>query len=152
MILPARVFFFLASVFSVFFLFSSDLRAFTVSENKIFADGPYLFKMEVEVHGNGSLRKNPWRMASLKVKIKNDRASSQILNVKTIRAFIQPQVYQDLETKGFPIHPAQWVTKYYRLSKTKQPLVGEDGHIEIVFENFVIRFDPARKKFQGPFK
>ena len=118
----------------------------------MFSEGPYLFKMEIQVHGSGSVRKNPIRMASLKVKIKNDRASSQVLKVKTIRAFLQPQVYQDIETAGFPVTPAQWVTKYYRLSKQKQPLLGESAHIEIAFEDFIIRFDPQQKKFHGPLK
>jgi len=127
-----------------------DLRAFSVTGNQMFSEGPYLFKMEVQVSGRGSPKKNPLQMTSVKVKIKNDRASSKPLTVKTIRAYIDPQVYQDIETKGYPITPAQWVTKYYRLQKGKQPLLGEQASIEIAFETFTIRFNPRERKFQGP--
>ncbi len=127
-----------------------DLWAFSLTENKMFSEGPYLFKMEVEVNGRGSPKKNPMRMTSLKVKIKNDRASSKPLTVKSIRAYLDPQIYQDIETKGYPITPAQWVTKFYRLPKGKQPLLGEQASIEIAFDTFIIRFNPRERKFQGP--
>lgn len=127
-----------------------DLWAFSLTENKMFSEGPYLFKMEVEVNGRGSPKKSPMRMTSLKVKIKNDRASSRSLTVKSIRAYLDPQIYQDIETKGYPITPAQWVTKYYRLPKGKQPLLGEQASIEIAFDTFIIRFNPRERKFQGP--
>jgi hypothetical protein len=91
-------------------------------------------------------------MTSLKVKIKNDRASSNTLLVKSIRAYLQPQVYQDMETKGYPITPAQWVTKYYRLPKNKQPFLGEGAFIEIAFATFSLRFRPGERKFEGPIK
>ncbi len=142
--------FLVAVSFSV--LFTSDLGAFTIIENKMFSEGPFLFKIEVQVYGSGSAKKNPMRMTSLKVKIKNDRASSQSLTVKNIRAFMEPQVYQDIETKGYPIAPSQWVTKYYRLSKGKQPILGENASIEVDFESFKIKFHPREKKFQGPIK
>ncbi len=127
-----------------------DLWAFSLTENKMFSEGPYLFKMEVEVNGRGSPKKKPMRMTSLKVKIKNDRASSKPLTVKSIRAYLDPQIYQDIETKGYPITPAQWVTKFYRLPKGKQPLLGEQASIEIAFDTFIIRFNPRERKFQGP--
>ncbi|HYB21400.1 MAG TPA: hypothetical protein VEH09_10730 [Thermodesulfobacteriota bacterium] len=127
-----------------------DLWAFSVTENKMFSEGPYLFKMEVEVNGRGNPKKNPIRMTALKVKIKNDRASSKPLTVKSIRAYLDSQSYQDIETKGYPITPAQWVTKYYRLPKGKQPLLGEQPSIEIAFDTFTIRFNPRDRKFQGP--
>ena len=127
-----------------------DLWAFSLTENKMFSEGPYLFKMEVEVNGRGSPKKSPMRMTSLKVKIKNDRASSRSLTVKSILAYLDPQIYQDIETKGYPITPAQWVTKYYRLPKGKQPLLGEQASIEIAFDTFIIRFNPRDRKFQGP--
>lgn len=128
----------------------SELGAFSIIESRMFSEGPYLFKMEVQVFGSGSSKKNPMKMTSLKVKIKNDRASSKNLTVKSIRAYLDPQVYQDIETQGYPISPAQWVTKYYRLSKGKQPLLGEQASIEIAFESFTIRFKPRERKFQGP--
>ncbi len=140
----------LGAVLFSYLLLVPDLWAFSISENQMFSEGPYLFKMEVEVNGHGSPKKNPLRMTSLKVKIKNDRASSQPLKVKSIRAYLDPQIYQDIETKGFPIIPAQWVTKYYRLPKGKQPLLGEQASIEIAFETFTIRFNPRERKFQGP--
>ncbi len=118
----------------------------------MFSEGPYLFKMEVQVYGSGSPKKNPMPMTSLKVKIKNDRASSKPLVVKSIRAYLDPQIYQDIETKGYPISPAQWVTKYYRLPKRNQPLMGEQASIEIAFDTFTIRFKPRERKFQGPIK
>jgi len=127
-----------------------DLWAFSVTENKMFSEGPYLFKMEVEVNGRGNPKKNPIRMTALKVKIKNDRASSKPLTVKSIRAYLDSQSYQDIETKGYLIIPAQWVTKYYRLPKGKQPLLGEQPSIEIAFDTFTIRFNPRDRKFQGP--
>jgi hypothetical protein len=130
----------------------SDLRAFTIIENKMFSEGPYLFKVEVQVYGRGSAKKNPMIVNSVKVKIKNDRASSKILTVKSIRAYIDPIVYKDLETKAYPISPSQWVTKYYRLPRDKRPLLGEQGFIQIVFDGFAIHFNPRERKFQGPLK
>lgn len=129
-----------------------DLWAFSITESGMFTDGPYLFKMEVQVSGRGSSRKDPMRMTSLKVKIKNDRASSKTLVVKTIRAYLEPQIYQDIETRGYPITPAQWVTKYYRLPKEKQPLLGGQPYVEIAFDTFTIRFNPRERKFHGPAK
>jgi hypothetical protein len=137
---------------SLYILLAPDLWAFSITENKMFSDGPYLFKMEIQVNGRGSLKKNPMPMTSLKVKIKNDRASSNTLAVRSIRTYLDPQVYQDIETKGYPIAPAKWVTKYYRLSKTKQPLLGAEPSIEIAFDTFTIRFYPRERKFQGPIK
>ena len=129
-----------------------DLWAFSIIENRMFSEGPYLFKMEVQVYGRGSSKKHNMRMTSLKVKIKNDRASSQTLMVKSIRAYFEPQIYQDIETKGYPISPSQWVTKYYRLPKEKQPLLGNQPSIEVAFDTFTIRFNPRERKFQGPIK
>jgi len=138
----------------LFFLFTlptADLFALSVDETKTFREGPFLFKMEIQVHGSGSLKKTkPFRITSLKVKIKNERDSSEALKVKSIRAYIEPKIYGDIETRGFSVSPAQWVTKYYRLRKGKQPSFGDKGYIEIAFENFVIRFDPRERKFQGP--
>ncbi len=148
----AKLFFSFLFAFSFSLLFSSDLKAFSITENKMFSEGPFLFKIEVQLSGSGSAKKNPMRMTSLKVKIKNDRASSQTLTVKTIRAFLEPQVYQDIETKGYPIAPSQWVTKYYRLSKEKQPILGENASIEVTFDSFKVKFHPREKKFQGPIK
>jgi len=132
--------------------FSPHLSAFTIIEKKVFKEGPYLFKLEVQVYGTGSSKKIPLRVNSVKVKIKNERASSQTLEVKTVRAYLEPQVFQDLETKGYRVSPGQWVTKYYRLRKGKRPLLGEQGFIHIAFNGFAITFSPKERKFQGPFK
>jgi hypothetical protein len=137
---------------SFYILLVPDLWVFSITENRMFSEGPYLFKMEIQVDGRGSSKKKPMPMTSLKVKIKNDRASSNTLAVKSIRAYLDPQVYQDIETKGYPIAPAQWVTKYYRLSRAKQPLLGAEPSIEIAFDTFTIRFYPRERKFQGPIK
>ena len=131
---------------------STDLSAFTVIESRIFAEGPFLFKIEVQVYGGGTVKKPPLRVNSVKIKIKNERASSRTLEVKAVRAYLDPQVYQDIETRGYPITPGQWVTKYYRLSKEKRPLLGEQGFIQIVFDGFTITFNPKERKFQGPMK
>jgi len=130
---------------------AADLWAFSIIEKKIFKEGPYSFQMEVQVHGSGSFRKKA-QMTSLKVKIKNEKVSSEILQVKAIRNYTEPKVYSDIETRGYPISPGQWVTKYYRLQKKNQPLLGEKGYVEIAFENFVIHFRPRERKFQGPVK
>ena len=131
---------------------SSDLSAFTIIENRIFAEGPFLFKVEIQVFGGGTSKNPPLRVNSVKVKIKNERASSRTLEVKTVRAYLDPQVYQDIETKGYRVTPGQWVTKYYRLSKEKRPLLGEQGFIQIVFDGFTITFNPRERKFQGPMR
>jgi hypothetical protein len=131
---------------------SSDLPAFTITENRIFAEGPFLFKVEVQVYGPGTSKKPPLRVSSVKVKIKNERASSRTLEVKAVRAYLDPQVYQDIETREYPVTPGQWVTKYYRLPKEKRPLLGEQGFIQIVFDGFTIAFNPKERKFQGPTK
>jgi hypothetical protein len=131
---------------------SSDLSAFTIIENRIFAEGPFLFKLEVQVYGAGTSKKPPLRVSSVKVKIKNERASSKTLEVKAVRAYLDPQVYQDIGTRGYPITPGQWVTKYYRLPKEKRPLLGEHGFIQIVFDGFTITFNPKERKFHGPTK
>ena len=101
---------------------SSDLRAFSISERNTFTEGPYIFKLEVQVNGSGSFTKKLAKVSSLKVKIKNEKASSATLKVKTIRVFPEPKMYSDIETQGFPIAPRQWVTKFYRLEKAKQPI------------------------------
>lgn len=129
---------------------SSDLSAFTIIEKKIFAEGPFLFKVEIQVYGGGPSKKPPLRVSSVKVKIKNERASSKTLEVKAVRAYLDPQVYQDIETKGYRVTPGQWVTKYYRLPKEKRPLLAEQGFIQIAFDGFTITFNPRERKFQGP--
>lgn len=139
-------------LFTLIFIVVCELWAISLSETRIFAEGPYLFKLEIQVGIRGRVKRNPFQMTSLKLKIKNDRASSKTLAVKAIRVYLQPQVYQDIETVEFGVTPAQWVTKFYRLPKAKQPLLREDSRIEIVFEDFAIRFNPKDRKFQGPIK
>ncbi|MDH4265604.1 MAG: hypothetical protein OEW45_08190 [Deltaproteobacteria bacterium] len=147
-----NAFFALGLLFLVQVSFSSDLQAFSVAETKIFREGSYTLKMEIQVSGPGKLRKNPVQLSSLKVKIKNERASSQVLKVKTIRAYREPKVYKDIEIREYSISPGQWVTKYFRLPKGKKPFLSDQGFIEIVFENFTIQFSPRKRKFQGPLK
>ena len=130
----------------------NDLWAFSINETKIVKQSPYAFKMEVQVHGRGNWKKGPVRMTSLKVKIKNEKAGSEILKVKTIRVYPEPKVYTDVETVGYSIHPGNWGTKYYRLPKAKQPILSPDGYIEISFENFAIQFNPRERKFEGPLR
>jgi hypothetical protein len=131
-------------------LLAADLWAFTIVETSNFREGPYSFKMEVQVNGRGSLKKAPFRITSLKAKIKNERASSEVLKVKTIRVYTDPAVYTDVETRGFSVSPTQWVTKYYRLRKGAQPLVHAKGFIEIAFENFAVIFIPQERRFLAP--
>jgi hypothetical protein len=142
----------LVLILPLFLLLAGDLWALSITETRMFSEGPYLFKMEFQVQVRGSVRKNPSPMTSLKIKIKNDRASSRPLVVKTIRVYLYPQVSQDIETRGYPITPSQWVTKYYRLPKDKQPLLGDQATIEVAFETFAVRFNPRTRKFQGPIK
>ncbi|MBU1209584.1 MAG: hypothetical protein KKH04_22135 [Proteobacteria bacterium] len=147
-----NAFFTLGLLFLVQVSFSSDLQAFSIAETKIFRQGSYTLKLEIQVSGRGKLRKNPVQLSSLKVKIKNERASSEVLKVKTIRAYQEPKVYKDIETREYSISPGQWVTKYFRLPKGKKPFLSDQGFIEIVFENFTIQFSPRERKFQGPLK
>jgi len=91
-------------------------------------------------------------MTSVKIKIKNDRASSQVLKVKAIRAYLASNVFQDIETAGYPVTPGQWVTKFYRFSKGKRPLLSERSYILVTFEGFSIRFYPRERKFRAPEK
>jgi len=137
---------FLLSIF-----WASDLKAFSSTETTTFHQGPFAFKIEISVKGNGSLKKQyPLPITSVKLKMKNERASSEVLRVKTIRIYSTPNVFRDVETREFTISPGQWVTKYFRLRKESQPLLGEKGYIEITFENFVIQFHPRERKFYGP--
>jgi hypothetical protein len=141
-------------LFLVFFLplFSTpEAAAFSASETKLFHHGSFAFKMEISVTGNGSLKKsNPIPVTSLKIKVKNEKASSEVLKIKAVRVYIAPTVFRDIETREFLVSPGQWVTKYFRLRKEVQPLLGEKGYLEIVFENFSIQFYPRERKFQGP--
>jgi len=130
----------------------TDLWAFSIIEEKKFNENSYVFRLEIQVYGSGKLKKGMLRISSLKVKIKNENAGSGILQVKTIRAYQQPSVFQDIETRGFCVSPAQWVTKYYRLRKEKQPLLSNSGYIEVAFQNFSIQFNPRQRKFHGPIK
>jgi hypothetical protein len=130
--------------------FSPGLWAFTIIERKTFNQGPLLFMLEVQVYGSGSSKKIPLRVNSVKVKIKNERASSKALEVKAVRAYLDLQVFQDLETRSYPVSPGQWVTKYYRFPKEKRPSLGEKGFIQITFNGFTLAFNPRERKFQGP--
>lgn len=133
-------------------ILSADLWAFTIIQTSNFKEGPYTFKMEVQVYGRGSAKKAPLRITSLKVKIKNEKASSEILKVKTIRVYTEPGAYTDIQTRGYSVSPSQWVTKYYRLRKEKQPAVSDKGFIEINFENFTVTFSPWERRFLAPFR
>ena len=148
MILPLLGFTFFGQM-----LFPVNLEAsFSISETQVFSSGPYALKVEIQFNGTGRSKKKPMQMSSLKVKIKNDRASSEVLKVKTIRTYMEPNIYQDIETLGYPISPGQWVTKFYRLPKGKRPILTEKGFVEITFENFAIQFFPREHRFSGPKK
>lgn len=136
----------------VLLLLSADLWAFTIIQASNFKEGSYTFKMEVQVSGRGAVKKVPLRMTSLKVKIKNEKASSEILKVKTIRVYTEPGAYIDIETRGYSVSPNQWVTKYYRLRKERQPAVSDKGFIEINFENFAVTFSPRERQFLTSFR
>ncbi len=137
--------------FSLFliWIWPADLDAFYISETRQCRQGSYTFKMEIQVYGRGSPKRNPMRVTSVKVKIKNEKASCEVLKVKAIRAFSGADVHSDIETLGYTISPAQWVTKFYRLPKERQPLVSLDGFFEIDFEQFAVRFSPRDRLFQG---
>ena len=126
------------------------LFAFTIIEKKAFTEGSFQFKLEVQVYGSGSAKKTPMRVNSVKVKIKNERVSPKTLEVKAVRAYLAPQAFQDIDTRGFPVTPGQWVTKYYRIPKEKRPLLGEQGFVQVVFDGFTIAFSPRERKFVGP--
>jgi hypothetical protein len=64
--------------------------------------------------------------------------------------YAEPMVYTDIETLGYSVSPSQWVTKYYRLRKEKQPIVSDKGFIEISFENFTVLFSPQEHRFLAP--
>ncbi len=128
---------------------TADVHAFYISETQQFQQGPYAFKMEIQVYGRGNSKKNPMRITSVKVKIKNEKASSEILKVRAIRAYTAAETHSDIETFGYTISPAQWVTKFYRLPKKRQPLLPRDGFFEIDFEKFVVRFSPRDRQFEG---
>jgi hypothetical protein len=130
----------------------ADLWAFTIIETHNFKEGPYIFKIEVQVSGRGSIKRPPTRITSLKVKIKNEKGNPEILKIKTIRVYTDEKVYSDIESRGYSVAPAQWVTKYYRLRKEKQPALSDKGFIEIHFENFTVLFSPRERKFLGPFR
>ncbi len=129
---------------------SSDLRAFSVAETQVFRQGPYTFQLEIQASGPGKIKRDLIQLSSIKVKIKNERASSEVLKVKAIRAFQEPNIFKDMETRGYSISPGQWVTKYLRLPKAKKPYLTPKGFIAIVFENFTIQFIPQERKFRGP--
>jgi hypothetical protein len=144
------LFFFSSILCFVFFLPSPAKALFTITETQIFSTGPYAFKLQIQVNGHGNFKKPPVTLTSVKVKIKNDRASSDILKVKAIRAYLASNVFQDIETAAYPISPGQWVTKFYRIPKGKRPLLSEKSYVEITFEGFAIQFYPKERKFQGP--
>lgn len=130
-------------------MFNNELFAYSVTESKIFAVGPYAFKLEIQISGKGNLKKSSsLPISSLKIKIKNDRASSQDLKIKAIRIFQEPMVHQDVETKAFIIPPGKWATKYFRLSRRGNHSITTQGFISIEFENFSVRFQVWERKIQ----
>jgi len=145
---------FITLAFFFFFqmVFSPRLFAFIIIEKKTFNEGPFLFKLEVQVYGSGSAKKIPLRVNSVKFKIKNERASSKVLQVKAVRAYHDSKVFRDIETKGYPVTPGQWVTKYFRFPEDTRPLLGEEGFFQVVFEGFTINFSPRERKFLGPLR
>jgi len=142
----------LAAFFFLPIVLCPDLPAFTIIEKKAFNEGPLQFRLEVQVYGRGSAKKLPMTVNSLKVKIKNETRSGKPLEVKAVRAYLDRQVFQDIETRGYSVTPGQWVTKYYRISKDKRPLLGEQGFVQVAFDGFTITFSPRERKFLGPLK
>ncbi len=141
--------FFIALLLSI--SFPAPVAAFSSSETTTFHQGPFAFKIEISVKGDGSLKKQaPLPITSIKLKMKNDRASSEVLRIKAIRVYASPTVFREVKTREFAVSPGQWVTKYFRLRKNSQVLLEEKGYIEIAFENFVIQFHPRERKFSGP--
>lgn len=141
----------LLTLFLLSLIMTSELWAFSASASQLFHQGPFAFKMEISLTGNGSLKKmNSLPITSLKIKMKNEKASSGVLKVKAIRVYTDPSVFRDIETREFSVSPGQWVTKYFRLRKEVQPLLGEKGYVEVAFENFSIQFHPRERKFHGP--
>ncbi len=128
---------------------SGNAGAFYISETKEFHEGPYTFKIEIQVYGRGSPKRNPMRITSVKVKIKNEKASSDVLRVVGIRAFPASDTRRDIDNLGYAISPAQWVTKFYRLPKERQPLFSRDGFFQVEFEKFAIRFSPRDRRFEA---
>lgn len=141
-----------AFTFLLHIFLSPPLFAFSASESRVFKEGPYSFRMEVQFRARGSLKKKTCRLTSVKVKIKNDQGSSAALKVRSVRAFSDAKVYGDIETLGFSVVPGNWVTKFYRLKKHKQPLIYEDGYVEVAFDNFRILFLPWERRLQGPIR
>lgn len=140
----------LGIIFLLPLMFNNELFAYSVTESKIFAVGSYAFKLEIQISGKGNLKKSSsLPISSLKIKIKNDRASSQDLKVKAIRIFREPMVYQDVETKAFVIPPGNWTTKYFRLSRRGKHSITPQGFVSIEFENFSIHFRVWERKFQA---
>ncbi len=115
-----NAFFALGLLFLLQISFSSDLQAFSIAETKIFREGPYTLKLEIQVSGPGKLRKNPIQISSLKVKIKNERASSEVLKVKAIRAYQEPKIYKDIETRGLPHLPRTVGDEIFPLTQRKE--------------------------------
>jgi hypothetical protein len=142
---------FLTFIFGTIAIYPRTCHAFFhMSESQVFSRGSYAFKLEIQVNGNGAFKKHTATLTSLKVKIKSDRASSDVLKVKAIRVYMDPKVYQDIETLGYAVTPGNWVTKFYRLPKGKRPSLNERSYIEISFGGFLIRFQPHDRKFMGP--
>lgn len=130
----------------------ANLWAFSVVERANFREGSFSFKMELQVSGSGRLKKGPVRISAIKVKIKNERASPGVLQVKTIRAYQESSVYKDIETIGFSVAPGQWVTKFYQMRRENRPFLNDQGYLEVAFQKFTIQFDLRQRKFSGPFK
>lgn len=144
--LSVLFFFFLLSLFT-----ASELLAFSTSASRLFHREPLAFRIEISLSGDGNLKKpKPLSISSLKIKVKNEKASPEALKVKAIRIYTTPGVFRDVETQEFSISPGQWVTRHFRMRKPVQPVLGEKGYVEVVFEKFSIQFYPREKKFQGP--
>lgn len=140
---------------AVFFFqpfWGDELQALPIVESKSFTADSHSFLMEIHVSGGHYKKKRPLMLSSLKLKIRNERTPAGVgdLVVKAIRAYSDPAVLTDIETRGFSIAPGKWVTKFYLLPKKRRIVIGEQGFIEVTFENFIIRFSPKERKFQGP--
>jgi hypothetical protein len=152
MVLFRRAAGFAAALIFGFVMFSAgEGKAFFVSEDKVFQQGPYRFRLELSLAGGGNLKKpGPLPLRSLKVKIKNGKESPGDLRVKTIRVYGAPNLFRDIAAGEFSVSPGRWVTKHFRLRKETRPPLGEKGYVQIDFEGFFIQYYPRERKFLGP--
>ena len=80
------------------------------------------------------------------------RPAREALKVKAIRVYIAPTVFRDIETRDFSVVPGQWVTKYFRLRKEVQPLLGEKATSKSLLKPFPSSFIRGNVSFTDLFE